>query len=76
MMNDAVDIRMEDIMGDHRISYRLTRVAFETMIADIAESVCTLYLSVVNKSGLDPSAVDSIELIGGATRVPLIKDAL
>jgi molecular chaperone DnaK (HSP70) len=75
-MNDAVDIRMEDIMGDHRISHRLTRVAFETMIADIAESVCTLYLSVVNKSGLDPSAVDSIELLGGATRVPLIKDAL
>jgi molecular chaperone DnaK (HSP70) len=75
-LNDVVDIKLEEIVDDYGISCRFTRAEFETMISDVAESVSRLYLSVVDKSGLTISDIDSIELLGGVTRVPLIKESL
>jgi heat shock protein 4 len=71
-----VAIRLEDIVDDLGLTYTVTRAEFESLIVDFNVSLHNLFDEVVSKSGLNVSAVDSIELLGGTTRVPFVQQCL
>jgi Fe-S protein assembly chaperone HscA len=64
---DAADIQV----GDHRI--RLTRAAFEEAIASILERTLAPCRQALADAGLQPEAVDEVVLVGGSTRIPLVR---
>ena len=75
-INDFVDVRMEDVIEEYGLNYKFSRKEFEGMIEEWEQSLNELYLNVLSKANLSVSDVDSIELLGGSTRVPFIKNAL
>jgi molecular chaperone DnaK (HSP70) len=75
-MNDAVEVRLEDVVGDNGLQCRLTKAEFEGLVGDFGVSLASLYREVVERSGLQLSEIDSVELLGGVTRVPLVKNVL
>ncbi|OHS94569.1 dnaK protein [Tritrichomonas foetus] len=75
-INENVDIKMEDIIDDYSLNYKLERSEFEGMISEFNESLRNLIEDVVSKAQLSLDQVDSIELLGGTTRVPFVKKSI
>lgn len=75
-LNNQVSVKIDDVVDDLGLNYQLTRDEFESLIVDFNQSLRELYTNVVQKAGLSISQIDSIELIGGITRVPFVKNAL
>jgi molecular chaperone DnaK len=64
---DAADIEV----GDHRT--RLTLAAFEEAIALIVERTLAPCRQALADAGLQPREVDEVVLVGGSTRIPLVR---
>lgn len=75
-VNKDVTIKIDDVVEDYGLNYHLTRDEFESLILHFNQSLRELYFNVVQKAGLNISQIDSIELIGGITRVPFVKQSL
>lgn len=66
-------LNIECFMNDRDVAGRMKREAFEAMAAEhLARTERTL-ARALHEAGLRPSDVDSVELVGGGTRVPAIK---
>ena len=52
---------------------RLTRAAFETLIAPLVERTLAPVRLALADAGLEPGDVDEVVLVGGSTRVPLVR---
>ena len=57
-------------------TYRLLKDTFETLIQPIIEKSMASCRSALKDAGLKPSDIDSIVMVGGSTRVPLVKKAV
>ena len=55
---------------------QLTREAFEAMTADLVERCRSLVEVVLGEAGLTREAIDTVLLVGGSTRLPMIRDML
>ncbi|KAH0795268.1 dnaK protein [Histomonas meleagridis] len=75
-LNDKSEVKIDDVVDDLGISYILTRQEFESLISEFNTSLCSLVDDVIKKAGLTVTDVNSIELIGGATRVPYVMQVL
>lgn len=75
-VNKDVTIKIDDVVEDYGLNYHLSRDEFESLIQHFNESLRELYFNVVKKAGLNISQIDSIELIGGITRVPFVIQSL
>lgn len=75
-INDFVDVRMEDVIDDYGLYYQFSRSEMEKIITEFNESLRNLFLDVTSKANLTINEIDSIELLGGSTRVPLIKQII
>ena len=75
-VNKDVDVRMEDIIDDLGLNYKQTRHDFNGMIREFNLSLHSLFDDVVARAKLSASEVDSIELLGGTTRVPFVQKSL
>ena len=75
-INKVVDVKMEDVVDDAMLNYKLTKEEFESLITDFNLSLINLWNSALEEANLTAEDVDSIELIGGVTRVPYIQDVL
>ncbi len=51
----------------------ITRAKFEELIADLVERSIEPCRKVMSDAGLQPSQIDEVILVGGSTRVPMIK---
>src|SRR3954464_679597 len=51
----------------------LTREVFETLIAPIVERTLVPCRQALADAGLDPSQIDDVVLVGGSTRIPLVR---
>jgi molecular chaperone DnaK (HSP70) len=65
---DETEIRVEAI-GYRR---RLTRAELESMIRPLVERTLQPVRHALADAGLEPSEIDEVVLVGGATRVPLV----
>ena len=59
--------------GPKHMEMKLTRAKFEEMTADLLDRTAVPTQRALNDSGLDPSKVDKILLVGGSTRMPMVQ---
>ena len=75
-LNRNVDIKLEDVVDDFGLYYELTRDEFESLIQEYSISLQNLYNKVLESAGLTNNQIDSIELLGGLTRIPFLQESL
>lgn len=76
--NPEAVLSVESIMNDIDVSAKLTREAFENLppVAELLSRVTRPLQEALDLAGLKPEDVHSIELVGGATRVPAVKERI
>ena len=75
-LNDKVDIKLEDLIDDLGISFTFTKKEFEELINPFMNKINLLFDSAINKIKIKKDQIDSIELLGGSTRVPLVQETI
>jgi Fe-S protein assembly chaperone HscA len=65
--SEATEIRV----GDYRRA--LTREEFETLIASVVERTLQPCRDALTDAGLDPTQIDDVVMVGGSTRIPLVR---
>jgi molecular chaperone DnaK len=58
------------------LEMNLTRAKFEEMTADLVERTITPTKRALSDSGLSPSQIDKVVLVGGSTRIPAVQEAI
>ncbi|MFN8624942.1 MAG: Fe-S protein assembly chaperone HscA [Candidatus Binatia bacterium] len=59
--------------GAARGQYRLTRAEFEATVAEVVERTIAPCRQALKDAGLSPQDLDEVVLVGGSTRVPLVR---
>jgi molecular chaperone DnaK len=62
-----------DASGPKNLFMKLTRAKFEELIYDLVERSVGPCKQVLKDSGLQPSQIDEVVLVGGSTRVPMVQ---
>lgn len=74
--NAEAPLNVESIMNDIDASSKLTRADFEGLVAEVLSRVQAPILAALADAGLEASEIDSVELVGGSSRVPAIKERI
>jgi len=72
-LTDADSTSMELCSGSVHAARQLTRAEFETRIADIVERTLAPCRQALKDAGLNAADLDAVVLVGGSTRVPLVR---
>ncbi|MCP4578316.1 MAG: Hsp70 family protein, partial [Deltaproteobacteria bacterium] len=77
-LSDAVFVQIEeDHLGDGlHLSCELPRTGFEAMIETYLEKTIMSVTGALEDAGLRPGEIDSILLVGGSTRIPMVSKML
>jgi len=63
-----------DASGPKHLQIKLTRAKFEQLTEDLVARLRNPVKEALKDAGLEPSAVNEIVLVGGATRMPMVQD--
>ena len=63
-----------DSSGPKHLSLRLTRSKLEQLIDDLLERTISPCKQALEDSGLKPSGIDEVVLVGGSTRIPKVQE--
>ncbi|ODV62989.1 adenyl-nucleotide exchange factor SSE1 [Ascoidea rubescens DSM 1968] len=74
--NSEAPISIESLMNDVDVRSHLKREELESLVQPLLEKVPAPVLAACEAAGIKPTDVDTIEVIGGTTRVPAIKAKL
>lgn len=74
--NANAPISVESIMNDVDASGSLSREQFEELIAPLLEKTVQPLEKALAEAGLSKEEIDSIELVGGSTRIPALKNRI
>lgn len=74
--NTLAQLNVESLMNDVDASSQLKRDEFEELIKPFLEQVEAPLNEALEQSGLSKEEIFSVELIGGSTRVPAIKERI
>ena len=74
--NAEAPLNVESIMNDIDASSKLTRKDFEGLVAEVLSRGQAPILAALADAGLEASEIDSVELVGGSSRVPAIKERI
>ncbi|KAL6927724.1 hypothetical protein ACO0SA_004347 [Hanseniaspora valbyensis] len=72
--NQAAPFNVESVMDDIDFSSQLTREELEELVAPLLQRIRTPLENALKQANLTIEDIHSIELIGGASRVPCLKD--
>lgn len=72
--NASAPLNVESIMNDIDVSSFLKRQELEELIAGLLERVDAPLESALKEAGMTKDDIHSVEMIGGSTRVPAIKE--
>ncbi|MGV8134417.1 MAG: Hsp70 family protein [Mangrovibacterium sp.] len=73
----AADQYAEDIeIGFDYVNYEISRKRFNSMIGNLIEETMTCAGQIVRNAGMKFSEVDVLLLVGGTSRVPLVRERL
>ena len=64
------------VSGQHKISYEITKEKFEDIIENLIQKTFHKTDEVLNEACLTWEQIDGILLVGGSTRIPIIKDII
>ncbi len=62
-----------DETGPIHLDMSITRKEFESIISDLVDKVNGPIISVLEDAGVSPEDIDRVILVGGSTRVPLVR---
>ncbi|OPY56384.1 MAG: Chaperone protein DnaK [Pelotomaculum sp. PtaU1.Bin035] len=65
-----------DASGPKHLDLNLTRAKFEELTADLIEMTMNPTRQALSDAGLQPKDIDKILLVGGATRMPAVQEAI
>ncbi|KAL4078244.1 heat shock protein 70 family [Scleroderma yunnanense] len=71
--NTEAPLNVESIMNDIDASSKLSRDNYEALIAPVLERIAAPLQDALAESGLTIDQIDSVELVGGTTRVPAVR---
>lgn len=74
--NAEAVLSVESIMNDVDASSRMTREAFEVLITNVLDRIAAPVSQALAESGLSAEQIDSVELVGGSTRVPAVRQRI
>ncbi|GAA5836620.1 hypothetical protein JCM3766R1_006972 [Sporobolomyces carnicolor] len=74
--NALAPLSVESIMNDVDASSTMKREEFEELIAPVLEKVAAPLERALAASGLAKEDIESIELVGGSTRIPALKQRI
>ncbi len=63
-----------DQAGPKHLQQKLTRAKFEQLVDDLLERTVGPVKQAIADSGVDPSKIDEVVLVGGSTRVPKVQE--
>jgi Fe-S protein assembly chaperone HscA len=72
-LTEAESTVMELHADSVHVKRPLTRVEFETLVADIIERTVAPCRQALKDAGLNPGDLDEVVLVGGSTRTPLVR---
>lgn len=78
MSSNSTDIplNIECFMNDIDVSGRMSRFEFETLCADIIQRIDAPMHSLMEQIQLGVEDISSVEIVGGATRIPAVKERI
>ncbi|HXD17630.1 MAG TPA: molecular chaperone DnaK [Vicinamibacterales bacterium] len=62
-----------DQTGPKHLQMKLTRARFEQLVEDLLQKTVGPTKQALSDSGLDPSKIDEVVLVGGSTRIPRVQ---
>ncbi|KAL2813683.1 heat shock protein 70 family [Aspergillus granulosus] len=74
--NPAAPLSIESLMEDVDVRALVKREELETMVKALLDRVTVPLEQALAEAKLKPEDIDYVELVGGCTRVPAIKDAI
>ena len=74
--NQAAPLNIESLMDDKDVRAMLKREELEEMIKPLLDRVTVPIEQALAEAKMKPEDIDAIEMVGGCTRVPSIKDAI
>ncbi|EAU39099.1 heat shock protein Hsp88 [Aspergillus terreus NIH2624] len=74
--NPAAPMSIESLMEDVDVRAIVKREELETMVKPLLDRVTVPIEQVLAEAKMKPEDIDHIEMVGGCTRVPAIKDAI
>ena len=74
--NPLAPLNVENLMEDIDASSQLKREEFESLIAPLLERVSVPLEAALTQSGLTKDQIHSIEMVGGSSRVPALKERI
>ena len=60
-------------LGEKTFEFALTRTDFETLIGDIIERTLRPCKKAMADAGLEPAEINEVVLVGGSTRMPIVR---
>lgn len=74
--NTEAPLNVESLMNDIDASSKLTRDQLESLIAPLLDAVQAPIQRAIADSGLSLDQIDAVELVGGSTRVPALRNRI
>ncbi|PYH48461.1 Hsp70 chaperone Hsp88 [Aspergillus saccharolyticus JOP 1030-1] len=74
--NPAAPMSIESLMEDVDVRSIVKREELEVMVKPLLERITVPLEQALAEAKLKPEDIDSIEMVGGCTRVPAVKDAV
>ncbi len=65
-----------DSTGPKHLDITITRAKFNEITADLVDATMGPVKQALSDSGLKPSEIDKVLLVGGSTRIPAVQDAV
>ncbi|XP_041460956.1 97 kDa heat shock protein [Lytechinus variegatus] len=72
----VISMNIECIMNDKDVSGKINRAEFEELAADLLKRVEVPLKSVLEQTKLKPDDIHSVEIVGGSSRIPSIKETI
>jgi molecular chaperone HscA len=69
----ADEAMVEIALGERTLVVRLSRSELEALVAPVLERCAAPVRSALKDAGLEPAALSGVILVGGATRMPLVR---
>ncbi|XP_040835756.1 heat shock protein 105 kDa isoform X2 [Ochotona curzoniae] len=78
MSSNSTDIplNIECFMNDKDVSGKMNRSQFEELCADLLQKIETPLYSLMEQTQLKPEDVSAVEIVGGTTRIPAVKEKI
>ncbi|KZV90863.1 heat shock protein 70 [Exidia glandulosa HHB12029] len=74
--NLEAPLNVESIMNDVDVSSKLNREQFESLVSEPLSRITEPLQRALQEAGLTSDQIDAIELVGGSTRIPAIRERI